>query len=91
MLTLTEPWGEELDSPEGWTRPLGEEIRPIPRNSSGHVTLSPEEQIRAELKLVARLSREVFSDPQKTRDAFNFVRGYRKAYNDWASGAWDPN
>jgi len=87
-LTLTEPWGEELDDPQGWARFLGEEPASPPRNSLGQVTLGPEEQIRAELKLVARLSRDIFSDPQKTRDAVNFVRGYRTAYNEWARGAW---
>jgi hypothetical protein len=90
-LTVTEPWGEELDIPEGWTRFLGEDVVPLPRDASGHVALSPEDQVRAELTCVARLSDEIFSDPQKTRDAINFVRGYRQAYNDWARGAWDPD
>lgn len=90
-LEVTEEWGTELDSPYGWARFLGEEVPPWPRNPSGHVTLTPEEQVRAELKWLARLSAELFSDPQKTRDAVNFVRGYRAAYNDWATGAWDPD
>jgi hypothetical protein len=84
-LTLTGAWGEEVDIAEGWARFLGEEPVPLPRNALGHVPLSAEEQIRTELECVARLSRQIFSDPQKTRDAVNFVRGYRKAYNDYSS------
>ncbi|HEX8214908.1 MAG TPA: hypothetical protein VF582_05495 [Allosphingosinicella sp.] len=90
-LTVTGPWGEETSDPEGWAQFLGEEMPPFPRNGSGHATQSIEEQVRAELKKVARLSDILFSDPQKTRDAVHFVRGYGKAYNDWASGAWDPD
>jgi hypothetical protein len=88
VLTVSGAWGSELDGTDGWARFLGEEIPPSPRNASGHVTLSPEEQIRAELQWAVRMASDVFSHTQKTRDAVNFVRGYRQAYNDWASGAW---
>lgn len=87
-LTVIQPWGEEDDPLHVWARFLEEESSPLPRSTSGHVTLSREEQLRAELSTVARLATVVFSDPHKTRDAANFVRGYRTAYNDWASGAW---
>jgi len=90
-LTVSEPWGEELDIAEGWARFLGEEVPPLPRSATGQVMVSAEKQIRTQLACLARLSREVFSDPQKTRDAVHFVRGYRQAYNDWARGAWDPD
>jgi hypothetical protein len=39
-----------------------------------------------EIERIARLDREIFSDPQRARDAANFVNGYHAAYNDWASG-----
>ena len=87
-VTVTGEWGE-VDSAEGWARFLGEESVPLPRTRSGWIAVDPEEQVRAELERVARLAQEIFSDPQKTRDAVHFVRGYRIAYNDWASGAWD--
>ena len=41
-----------------------------------------------EIEQIARLNKEVFSDPPKARDAANFVNGYHAAYNDWANGAW---
>jgi hypothetical protein len=91
ILTVTGPWGEEEAGPDGWTQFLGEKLPQPPRNASGHVMPSPEMQIRAELTCVARLCDEVFSDPQTTRDAVNFVRGYRRAYNDWARGDWNAD
>lgn len=88
-LVVTEPWGEELDGLHGWVRFLGEEMPADPQDTSDHVLLGPREQVRAQLTLAARLVEEIFSDPHKTRDAIHFVRGYREAYNDHASGAWD--
>jgi hypothetical protein len=75
--------------PETWARYLGEEPTGWPKDSSGHVSLSLDEQVRIEIERLARLKREIFSDPQRARDAAYFVRGYHSAYNDWASGNWD--
>lgn len=75
--------------PDVWAQFLEQEIPPLPRDVSGHIKPSAEAQLRNELEWIGRLWSEVFSDPLKTRDAASFVRGYHKAYNDWASGAWD--
>ncbi len=69
-----------------WASFLGEEIPLLPRNGSGIITVPPDEQVRNDLKWVARFAREIFSDPQTKRDAAYFALGYDKAYNDWASG-----
>lgn len=69
-----------------WARFLGEDIPLLPRNSSGIITVPPDEQVRNDLYWVARFVREIFADPQSKRDAAFFAAGYNKAYNDWASG-----
>lgn len=48
------------------------------------------EQMQAELKSIGIVVNQILSDPAKTRDAACFVRGYNRAYNDWASrkGTW---
>jgi hypothetical protein len=67
---------------------LGEEEPPfLPRNASGIVELSLEDQILLELRLLRRVG--VLADPLLARDAAFFVRGYNQAYTDFASGKWD--
>ena len=85
-----EPWGVRATT-EIWARFLREEIPTLERDASGHVGPSAGEQIQRELALIGRLTSEIFSDSQTTRDAAFFVRGYQSAYGDWASGAgpWD--
>jgi len=69
-----------------WAAFLGEEIPLLPRNGSGIIVVPPDEQVRNDLKWIARFVQEIFSDPQRKRDAAYFARGYNRAYNDWASG-----
>jgi hypothetical protein len=69
-----------------WARFVGEDTPRLARNASGSITVAPEEQVRNDLKRVARLVQKIFSDPQRRRDAAYFAGGYNKAYNDWASG-----
>jgi len=85
-----EPWEEQAIT-EVWARFLDEEIPPVPRYASGHVKLSAGEQIKRELGWVHRLTRAIFSDPQKARDAAFFVQGYQRAYDDYCSGSWDAD
>ena len=85
-----EPWAEQAIS-EVLARFLDEEIPPLPRDASGHVRLSAGEQIKRELEWLRRLKAAIFSDPQKTRDAAYFVQGYKRAYGDYCSGAWNPD
>jgi len=74
--------------PETWARFLGERATGRPKDSSGRVTLSLDEQMKIEIERMARLNNEIFSDAQRARDAASFVNGYHAAYNDWASGDW---
>lgn len=69
-----------------WARFVGEDIPLLPRNRAGIISIPPDEQIRNDLQRVAHLLREVFTDPQRKRDAAHFASGYNTAYNDWASG-----
>ena len=73
-----------------WARFLGEEMPDLPRDSSGIITVPPDEQVRSSLQWIARFAQEILSDPQKMRDAAYFAHGYNTAYNDWASrkGSW---
>lgn len=74
--------------PDTWARFLGEHATGWPKDSSGRVSLSLDDQMTFEIDRIARLNNEVFCDPQRARDAANFVNGYHAAYNDWASGDW---
>ncbi len=69
-----------------WALFLGEKPSPKPRDKNGRVIASTDEQLKDELQLLARLMREIFSNPETTRDAAYFVRGYQQAYNDYAAG-----
>ena len=82
-------WHEEAGS-WLWMQFLGQETPTRPRTPTGHIAVSHEAQLKNELEWLAQLCSEVFSDPSKARDAASFVRGYNKAYNDWASGNWNP-
>ena len=75
-----------LNSLDVLARFIGEDIPPLPTNANGVVSVPPDEQIRKHLRCVLRLAEDVFTDPQKTRDAAIFGAGYNSAYNDWASG-----
>ncbi len=70
-----------------WLR-FTEQQQTKPRNSFGRVEASAQQQIEAELQDLLRLKREVFSEPQRARDAANFVDGYQAAYNDYCAGDW---
>ena len=74
-----------------WARFLEEDIPVLPTNASGIITVPLEVQVRDNLKWVARFAREIFSDPQRTRDAVHFADGYDAAYTDYCSGKWDPD
>jgi len=69
-----EPW-EEQAIPQLWAQVLGDEPVPLPRDASGRVILTLDEQIARELQLLRRLTLEIFADPQRSRDAAFFVRG----------------
>lgn len=66
-----------------------EEDKPVhfPRDASGIVGLSLEEQVLHELNLLRRVA--AVSDASLARDASFFARGYNRAYTDYASGKWD--
>ena len=74
--------------PDTWARSLGEQPTGWPKDGSGRVSLSLDDQMTVEIERMARLNNNVFCDPQRARDAANFVNGYHAAYNDWASGDW---
>lgn len=81
----TDAWEEEVAGTHEWLRFLEERMPVAPRDRSGRVRLSLDDQVREELTWVLRVAEAIFSDPQKTRDAVQFIRGHRVAYNDWAS------
>jgi hypothetical protein len=76
--------------PDALAHMLGQEIPTPPVDAEGFFALPPEEQVRDHLKWLARFVEEIFSDPQRTRDAAHFGAGYNAAYGDWASrkGSW---
>lgn len=84
------PEGTEPCADSGlWARFIGIESECVVRDEHGRAQTPADEQIARELNLVARLSRELFADRTKTRDAAFYVEGYMMAYNDWASGQYD--
>lgn len=91
MLTLKETTTNSSwqDGPFQWAKFLGEEERPKKRDRNGKIVASTSEQIVEELELIGRLVKEIFSDPSKTRDAINWLAGYREAYNARSAGDWD--
>ena len=87
-LGINGPWGDEIAETPHWLRYMDEETAPLRRDAGGLAYLTATDQLRAELRLAARVATEIFSNVQKTLEAVSYVRGYRKAYNDWARGAW---
>jgi hypothetical protein len=73
---------------EQWAKFLGKETAVKSRGRNGKVEDLAEDQLKNEIELIGRLIREIFSNPQRTRDAVYYVEGYTRAYNDWASGKW---
>jgi hypothetical protein len=88
LIELHDP--RTLAEPFVWLRFLGEGSEPKPRNATGHIQMSAEQQIEAELQVLLRLEREIFSDRQRSRDAAHFVQGYNASYNDYCSGRSKP-
>lgn len=86
LIELHDPQTEA--QPFVWLRFLDERTEPKPRDASGHILKSAEQQIEEELEVLVRLKREVFSDPKRARDAAHFVQGYQCAYNDYCAGDW---
>ena len=84
MIVLRDPPAETGGEAEIWTwaRFLGVEVAPVNRDRAGRVRVAPDEQLRAEITMIGRLMKEVFSDPQRLRDAAFFVEGYTVRYND---------
>ena len=74
----------EMHIAETWVRFLGKRL-PVRRKS-----VLNDQQARDELLLVSWLVEEIFSDPQRARDAANFCAGYGAAYNDHYDGQWRP-
>jgi hypothetical protein len=66
-----------------WQRFLG-----LPENSNRKSERDKQQMIDCLDKIEPIL--ELFKDQQKTRDAYWFIQGYSRAYNDWASreGSW---
>jgi len=71
-----------------WAKFLDVDAPPMIRDHEGRVQAAPEQQLRREVEMIGRLVRDIFSDPQKAREAAFYVEGYTRAYNDWASGNW---
>jgi hypothetical protein len=88
LITMLDPV-EESAVVHTWAAFLEEEVPIKARNRTGHIIASTEEQLDDELKWLTKLANAIFSNSQSARDAAYFVRGYTKAYNDWASGGWD--
>ena len=86
LIELHDPQTEA--QPFVWLRFLDERTEPKPRDASGHIRKSAEQQIEEELDVLVRLKREVFSDPKRARDAAHFVHGYQRAYTDYCAGDW---
>jgi hypothetical protein len=69
-----------------WAKFLGVEARPPIMDRAGRVRAAPEQRFRVEVEMIGRLVPDIFSDPQRVRDAAFYVAGYTRAYNDRASG-----
>lgn len=46
-------------------------------------------QLTKELDRLAIVVSNILTDNEIRRDAVSFIRGYNRAYNDWASGKWN--
>ena len=79
------PEGIEADAESSlWAAFLGATFLPEQRDRNGWALRSLDKQVREELTLIGGLIREIFCDPQKTRDAVYFVEGYTMAYTQAA-------
>lgn len=69
-----------------WATFLDVDMPPWERDRAGRVRTPPEQQLGRELAVIARLAAEVFSDPQRLREAAWYVEGRTREYNDRCSG-----
>jgi hypothetical protein len=86
-LGVGEPWQYEASLQTLWQFFGEEEPAHLPRDASGIVKLSLDDQVLHELELLRRVA--TVADPALARDASFFARGYNQAYTDYASGKWD--
>jgi len=77
------PGIEVIQSPiDTWTHFFGEDPAAQKRSDSYR------QQLANELNWIALIVDRILKDEATTRDAVWFVKGYNRAYNDWASGSW---
>ena len=89
ILLRDPPTGAEAEAePWLWARFLGVDTPALVRDRNGKIRASAEEQLTDEVDRIVQLALEIFSDPQKLRDAAFFVEGYTRAYNDSYAGKW---